>query len=89
MTEVHVLFLGRVQGVGFRYTVQRLAHQLGLSGWVRNQPNGDVELVAEGEKDVIDQLLARIEQQFEANIQDKQVSFQPSQNRCHDFRIVF
>ncbi|MCK5492052.1 MAG: acylphosphatase [Candidatus Omnitrophica bacterium] len=88
MTEVHVLFLGRVQGVGFRYTAQRLAHGLGLSGWVRNQPNGHVELVAEGERDVINRLLARIEHQFEGNIQEKQVSFQPSHNQYHDFRIV-
>jgi acylphosphatase len=39
---------GRVQGVGFRYSAWREASRLGLTGWVRNTPGGDVELWAEG-----------------------------------------
>ena len=39
---------GRVQGVGYRYFVQSLATRLELSGWVRNRPDGGVELEAEG-----------------------------------------
>jgi acylphosphatase len=40
---------GRVQGVGYRYFVLRHAEQLGLAGYARNQPDGTVEVVAEGE----------------------------------------
>lgn len=47
---------GDVQGVGFRYFVQRRAHQLGLRGWVRNNVDGTVELVAEGDRPQLEQL---------------------------------
>ncbi len=46
---------GRVQGVGFRYTTRRAAEHFGLTGWVRNCANGNVEGVAQGENDSIDQ----------------------------------
>ena len=47
---------GRVQGVGFRYFVLRRAQALGLSGWVRNLPNGAVEVHAWGGKGEVDKL---------------------------------
>ncbi len=55
--RVHVLITGRVQGVGYRYHTQRLAVQLGLSGWVRNLPNGQVEAVFEGEQEAIHRII--------------------------------
>ena len=48
---------GRVQGVSFRYYTQRTALSLGLTGWVRNESNGDVRLVAEGEREKLEELL--------------------------------
>ncbi len=42
------LVTGRVQGVGFRYFVRREARRLGLNGWVRNLPDGEVEVLASG-----------------------------------------
>ena len=56
MERLHAVVRGDVQGVGFRYFVQRKAQQLGLSGWVRNNDDGTVELVAEGEQDKLDEL---------------------------------
>ena len=47
---------GDVQGVGFRYFVEREARRLGLSGWVRNRPDGTVECEAEGERVQLDLL---------------------------------
>jgi len=47
----HIVVHGDVQGVGFRYFVQRAAARLGLTGNVRNCPDGTVEIVAEGESD--------------------------------------
>jgi acylphosphatase len=51
---------GRVQGVGFRYFVLREAQALGLSGWVRNLPDGRVEVLAHGDPDVVNALEARL-----------------------------
>jgi acylphosphatase len=56
MERLHAVVHGDVQGVGFRYFVQRKAHQLGLTGWVRNNDDGTVELVAEGGRDQLEQL---------------------------------
>jgi acylphosphatase len=52
---------GRVQGVGFRYTTRGLAQELGLTGWVRNLPSGEVEVWAQGSIDAVDQLRTLIE----------------------------
>ena len=49
---------GRVQGVGFRYSVEQVADGLGLRGWVRNLPSGEVECVAEGPKEKLQELAA-------------------------------
>lgn len=49
---------GLVQGVGFRYTTAEVASQLGLTGRVRNQPDGSVYVVAEGPRPALERLLA-------------------------------
>ena len=51
------LVQGRVQGVGFRYNCKNEGQRLGLSGWVRNIPNGDVEVWAEGTEEKLEALL--------------------------------
>ena len=55
-----VIYKGRVQGVGFRYTAQQLAEGFPVAGYVRNLPNGWVELVAEGEREQVDAFLAAV-----------------------------
>jgi len=60
--RLHAVVRGDVQGVGFRYYVQRKARQLGLPGWVRNNDDGSVELVAEGERDALEQLKRAVEE---------------------------
>ena len=47
-TRVHCFFEGRVQGVGFRYTTRNIAINFNVTGYVRNLPDGRVEIVAEG-----------------------------------------
>jgi acylphosphatase len=55
--RVHLLVRGFVQGVGFRYFVYHKAHDLGLSGYVRNLFSGDVEIEAEGDRSLVDELV--------------------------------
>ncbi|MGA7339344.1 MAG: acylphosphatase [Terracidiphilus sp.] len=57
---LHFLIQGRVQGVGFRWFVQREAGELELRGWVRNTEDGDVEVVAAGEAADLDELRASL-----------------------------
>ncbi len=54
--EVRLVVRGEVQGVGFRWFVVRRASGLGLAGWVRNNPDGSVELVAAGAAPHVDAL---------------------------------
>jgi len=56
MERLHAVIRGNVQGVGFRYFIQRKARQLGLHGWVRNNDDGTVELVAEGSRPELEEL---------------------------------
>lgn len=59
MSEVRkrIVFHGRVQGVGFRYTAKYLAQSLGLTGWVRNEWDGTVTLEIQGRETLINKLL--------------------------------
>jgi acylphosphatase len=57
---LHFLVQGRVQGVGFRWFVQREASELTLRGWVRNTEDGDVEVLAAGEAADLDELRASL-----------------------------
>ncbi len=58
LKRIHIVVYGRVQGVFFRASTQREARRLGLTGWVKNRPDGSVEIVAEGDEDQVKDLLA-------------------------------
>jgi acylphosphatase len=59
--QMNVHISGRVQGVGYRYFAQEKAIALGLTGWVRNLPNGDVEATAQGSKEALTAWLKELE----------------------------
>jgi len=63
-----IVFSGRVQGVGFRYQTHTLARRYPVNGFVRNQSDGTVELVVQGEVAAINALLADIAHHFRGNI---------------------
>lgn len=58
MKAFHITIHGRVQGVWFRATTREQARLLGVYGWVRNTPEGDVEAHVQGEPDAVDNLIA-------------------------------
>jgi acylphosphatase len=60
--RLHATVEGRVQGVSFRYFVSENANRLGISGWVRNRWSGSVEVLAEGERNSLEVLLAALRQ---------------------------
>jgi acylphosphatase len=62
LAALHATVSGRVQGVGFRYSCCLEARRLGLSGWVRNTMNGDVETWAEGNREKLEAFLSWLRQ---------------------------
>jgi len=69
------LVRGRVQGVGFRWFVEREAHMLQLAGWVRNNPDGTVEVLAQGTREQLAGLHSRLrEGPRAARVDDVEVS---------------
>ena len=59
--ELHALVRGEVQGVGYRYFVVEKAQALGLRGYVRNERNGDVEVLAQGPRPALERFLAQLQ----------------------------
>ena len=88
MTRARIVYSGTVQGVGFRYTVQRHAVSHGLKGWVRNCPDGTVEIQVEGPKETIEELCRGVEGYFQEYIQDKDVQFSLAEAGFKDFKII-
>jgi len=86
--QAHIFYSGMVQGVGFRYTVVRFTQGRPLSGWVRNLPDGRVEVLVEGERAQVDTLTQNVEDHFKTQITDKKISYAPAQAQFRDFRIV-
>jgi acylphosphatase len=60
MIARQLFYEGRVQGVGFRYTCKQMARGYDVTGWVRNLPDGRVELQCAGERDEVEDFLAAI-----------------------------
>lgn len=84
----NVRIQGRVQGVGYRYFVLETATSLGLLGWVRNLPNGDVEAQAEGSKASIELWLEQLKGGPPlSRVERIQVDWLPCENRYKTFYI--
>jgi acylphosphatase len=79
---------GRVQGVGFRWFVEREAHMLGIAGWVRNNPDGSVEVMAVGTREQVAGLRSRLQQGPRAARVDDVEEFETRPvPGLHNFRI--
>jgi acylphosphatase len=86
--RLHLIVEGHVQGVGFRYFVDRLAQEFNLTGWVRNLENGNVEITAEGEQNTLEYFLTRISEGSTGSIVENVINeWLPADNTFARFTI--
>lgn len=89
MLAKRVIFEGRVQGVGFRYTVKDLARGFEVRGWVKNLPDGTVELQVMGETDEVESFIREIAEESNVahHIKNHTVVKIPPLENCTGFSI--
>ncbi|HEY1052851.1 MAG TPA: acylphosphatase [Prosthecobacter sp.] len=90
MTARHVYFSGRVQGVGFRYSTKQIASGFDVTGWVKNLPDGRVELFAQAsDTDELEAFLEDIQQSnLGSHIKEREVATVSAQTGLRGFTIV-
>jgi len=84
-----VVFTGRVQGVGFRFTTRSLSRGFNVSGFVRNLPDGSVELVAEGAAEEVENFLDALKERMADYIRDVREREGPPTGGYHGFEVAF
>jgi len=84
-----IIYSGRVQGVGFRYTCLGVAHRFQVAGFVKNLSNGNVELIAEGEEGTLERFLAALEEKMTGYISDRRISREEPTNEFSDFGVRY
>ncbi|MHC4489049.1 MAG: acylphosphatase [Planctomycetota bacterium] len=89
MVAKHIIFTGRVQGVGFRFTAYSIAHRYQLTGLVRNLPDGTVEMFAQGRPEDIDDCIRDIKESFVGYMRDARTEETPPDPQYTDFKITF
>ena len=83
----HILFTGRVQGVGFRFTAYHIATRYNLTGEVRNLPDGTVEMTAQGHSDNVEDAIDNLKKTF--MVTEAKISEVPINPGYKDFQITF
>ncbi len=89
MLAKRIIFTGRVQGVGFRFTARRAASRRQLTGYVRNMPNGSVEMLAQGRPEDVDDCIQDIKEYFAGYLKETKIEEIPPDPRYTDFKITF
>lgn len=84
-----IKYKGRVQGVGFRFTAHKIASRYDVTGFVKNLPDGSVELLAQGSGDDVDRCIEDIQESFGGYIRDTIVNKVPVSDRYHQFEIAY
>jgi len=86
--QTTIVYSGRVQGVGFRFTIRSLAKELGIGGWVRNNDDGSVTMLAEGTREQIETLRARLRDSGVGRIDSEEETFEQRSAGLQTFDIV-
>ncbi len=90
MKRVHILVYGIVQGVFFRRNVNKLANELGLTGFVKNLDDGSVEIVAEGDDDKLKKLVEFCKKgPFGARVDSIKVDFGKATDKFYGFEVRY
>ncbi|MCI0495901.1 acylphosphatase [candidate division KSB1 bacterium] len=85
----HIIVKGLVQGVGFRWFVEREAKKLRLAGYVKNLFDGNVEVEVEGDRGLIEELIAVLRVgNRSSRVTDIQITWRNFASKYHDFRIT-
>ncbi len=88
--RAHILVFGRVQGVFFRDHTQKWASSLELTGWVRNLRAGQVEVLAEGDKEKIEELINRLKQGPPLALVEKvDIGWEEYTGEFNNFRVTY
>jgi len=87
--RAHILYSGMVQGVGFRWSAQTAANSLTLKGWVRNLPDGRVEIVCEGKEQDIKKFMNRMKDEMRPYIRSSDVIWQEPTGEFSSFNIKY
>ena len=88
MIRKHIVFKGWVQGVGFRYRAILAANQHGVTGWVRNDPDGSVSMEIQGTEEQIDKVIISLERGTYIQIDNMEVKTIPVEEGERGFRAV-
>jgi len=86
---VHIYYSGIVQGVGFRYRTQSIGRLCKVFGWVRNLPDGRVEVVAVAQKSVLEEFIERLDADMAEYIRNKDLFWEDPQGNMTDFTVRF
>ena len=87
--QAHIFIKGFVQGIGFRGFVRSHGRKLGLTGWVQNDPDGRVEVLAQGPKDKLQILINLCEKgPFLSEVKSVEVSWQEKEENFASFEIL-
>jgi len=90
MRRVHLIVHGRVQGVFFRRNTKKIADKLNLKGWVRNNPDNSVEIIAEGSDEAVNKLLNWCRKgPIGAKVEKVALNKEKYKNEFKDFSIVY
>ena len=90
MKRAHILVYGRVHGVFFRHNTNKIANELGLTGFVRNLGDGSVEIVAEGDEEKLRKLVEFCKKgPFGARVDSVKVEFEKVKNEFSGFNVRY
>ncbi|MFH1093168.1 MAG: acylphosphatase [Candidatus Omnitrophota bacterium] len=87
--QAHIFYSGTVQGVGFRYRSRAIALSMNIRGWVKNLPDGRVEVTAQADKNDLVEFINTVDHSFEGYIRNRQICWGDAHEKLKGFEITF